>query len=78
MFDTAVAGHLMKTIKAAQMLGCRIVMTGISPEGAMVLTKLGVDFHDVLTRGNLHSGVREGFRLLGLSVSEVGQTSHGA
>ena len=78
VFDTAVAGHLMKTIKAAQMLGCRIVMTGISPEGAMVLTKLGVDFHDVLTRGNLHSGVREGFRLLGLSVSEVGQTSHGA
>ncbi len=78
VFDTAVAGHLMKTIKAAQMLGCRVLMTGISPEGAMVLTKLGIDFHDVITRGNLHSGVCEGFRMLNLAVTSSETASHGA
>lgn len=78
VFDTAVAGHLMKTIKAAQMLGCRIIMTGISPEGALVLTKLGIDFHNVITRANLHSGVREGFRMLDVQVFAGETASHGA
>ncbi len=69
VFDTAVAGHLMKTVKAAQMLGCQVIMTGISPEGSLVLTKLGIDFQNVITRGNLHSGVREGFGKLKLNTS---------
>ncbi len=77
VFDTAVAGHLMKTIKAAQMLGCRVIMTGISPEGALVLTKLGIDFSHVLTRANLHSGVSEGFRILGLQLSSPEAKNHG-
>lgn len=78
VFDTAVAGHLMKTISAAQMLGCKVIMTGISPEGAMVLTKLGIDFRDVITRGNLHSGVREAFQMLGQTVTAVGEQGNGA
>lgn len=78
VFDTAVAGHLMKTIKASQMLGCQVIMTGISPEGAMVLTKLGIDFRDVITRGNLHSGVSEGFRRLGMRVSTMEHSDHAA
>ncbi len=69
VFDTAVAGHLMKTVKAARMLGCQVIMTGISPEGSLVLTKLGIDFQNVVTRGNLHSGVREGFGKLKLTTS---------
>ena len=68
IFDTAVAGHLIKTINAAHMLGCKIVMTGISAEGALVLTKLGIEFKDVITRGNLHSGVKTALGLQGLSV----------
>ncbi len=68
VFDTAVAGHLIKTINAARMLGCKIIMTGISPEGALVLTKLGIEFKDVITRGNLHSGVKAAFSLQGLSI----------
>lgn len=34
VFDTAVARHIMTTIDAAQLLGTRVVMTGISAEGA--------------------------------------------
>lgn len=69
VFDTAVAGHLIKTVNAAHMLGCKVIMTGISPEGALVLTKLGVEFKEVLTRGNLQSGVRSAFSLQGLAVT---------
>lgn len=71
VFDTAVAGHLIKTINAARMLGCQIIMTGISPEGALVLTKLGVEFKDVITRGNLHSGVKAAFSLQGLNITSA-------
>ncbi|MER2494309.1 STAS domain-containing protein [Catenovulum sediminis] len=69
VFDTAVAGHLIKTVNAAHMLGCKVILTGISAEGALVLTKLGVEFKQVLTRGNLHSGVQAAFALKGLSVT---------
>ncbi len=68
VFDTAVAGHLMKTVKAASMLGCKVIMTGISPEGALVLTKLGMDFSEVTTRGNLYLGVQEGLKRLGFRI----------
>ena len=44
VLDTSVAGHIMKTIAAAQKLGARVVMTGISSDGAKTLVKLGVDF----------------------------------
>lgn len=70
VFDTAVAGHLIKTINAAHMLGCKVVMTGISADGALILTKLGIEFKDVITRGNLHSGVRAALSMQGLTVQQ--------
>lgn len=70
VFDTAVAGHLIKTINAAHMLGCKVVMTGISADGALILTKLGIEFKDVITRGNLHSGVRAALGMQGLAVQQ--------
>jgi rsbT co-antagonist protein RsbR len=68
VLDTAVAGHLMKTIAAAEMLGTRVVVTGISPEGAQTLVKLGVNFANVTTRASLRAGVTEGLAILGRRV----------
>lgn len=75
VLDTSVAGHLMKTIAAAQMLGARVVMTGISPDGAQTLVKLGVDFSEVTTRATLRAGVAEGLFLLGRRIVAAGSTS---
>jgi rsbT co-antagonist protein RsbR len=71
VFDTSVARHIMKAIDAAQLLGARIVMTGISPEGAQTLTKLGVSFANVTSRATLRAGVAEALKLVGRRVEVI-------
>ncbi|MBK1710546.1 MULTISPECIES: STAS domain-containing protein [Marichromatium] len=71
ILDTSVAQHLMKTIDAARLLGTRIVMTGISPEGAQTLTKLGIRFDDVLSRATLRAGIAEALQLIGLRIGPI-------
>jgi rsbT co-antagonist protein RsbR len=71
VLDTSVARHLMKTIDAARLLGTRVVMTGISPEGAQTLTKLGIGFSDVISRASLRSGIAEALMLVGRRVAFI-------
>jgi len=71
VFDTSVARHIMKAIDAAQLLGARIVMTGISPEGAQTLTKLGISFTNVISRASLRAGVAEALQLVGLRIATI-------
>ena len=74
VLDTSVAGHLMKTIAAAQMLGARVVMTGINPDGAQTMIKLGVNFTDVITRATLRAGIAESLLLIGKRIVAVRDT----
>jgi rsbT co-antagonist protein RsbR len=71
VFDIAVARHLMKTVDAAQLLGTRVVMTGLNPEGALTLTKLGITLPHVITRATLRSGVAEALALIGRRIVAV-------
>lgn len=71
VFDTSVAQHIMKTVDAAQLLGTRIIMTGISPEGAQTLTKLGISFSKVTSRATLRAGIAEALQLIGRRVVAV-------
>jgi len=71
VFDTSVAQHIMKTVDAAQLLGTRIIMTGISPEGAQTLTKLGISFAKVISRATLRAGVAEALQMIGKRVVAV-------
>jgi rsbT co-antagonist protein RsbR len=71
VLDTSVARHIMKTVDAAQLLGTRIVMTGISPEGAQTLTKLGVSFTGVTSRATLRAGVAEALKMIGRRIVTV-------
>ena len=69
--DTSVARHLMKTVDAAQLLGTSIIMTGISPAGALTLTKLGVGFEGVITRATLRAGVAEALKAIGRRIVSI-------
>jgi rsbT co-antagonist protein RsbR len=57
VMDTSVARHILKTVAAAEMLGTRVVLTGISPSTAQTMVKLGIDMSGVPTRGSLKAGM---------------------
>jgi len=55
--DTQVANALIRTAQAAQLLGARVILTGITPEVAQTLVQLGIDLRSVATRSTLQSGI---------------------
>lgn len=62
--DSAVANHLLQTVRAAKLLGASAVVTGISTENAQTLTRIGVDLSGLVTTSDLQSGVDEAEWLL--------------
>lgn len=63
--DTAVAEHLLKTTKAARLVGARALLVGISPQVAQTLVRLGVSLGEVATFPDLRSGLDHALRSLG-------------
>lgn len=62
--DSAVANHLIQTVQAARLLGARSVMTGVSPEIAQTLVRIGIDATKLNTVGDLQEGIVEAERIL--------------
>lgn len=58
LVDTSTADHLLRVIRAVELLGARVVITGIGPAVAQTLTSLGVELSQLITRGNLQEGLR--------------------
>ncbi|MGI9861252.1 STAS domain-containing protein [Moorella naiadis] len=69
--DTQVAHHLIKTVKAARLLGSRCILVGIRPELAQTIVRLGIDFQDIITKNNLQAGLVLAFRWLGYKLERV-------
>ncbi len=57
--DTAVANHLIKIAKAAVLMGCKTIISGISPAIAQTITELGIDLGAVRTTSTIESALRE-------------------
>jgi rsbT co-antagonist protein RsbR len=63
--DSAVANHLLQTVMAARLMGAYSIITGISPEVAQALIKIGVDHTALNTFGDLQRGIEQAELLLG-------------
>jgi rsbT co-antagonist protein RsbR len=68
--DTAVANHLIKIAKATKLMGCRCIISGISPAVAKTLVQLGIELGDIATNSTLQDALSDAFRLMGLEVNQ--------
>ncbi|MDD5093389.1 MAG: PAS domain S-box protein [Dehalococcoidia bacterium] len=69
--DTQVANHLIKTVEAANMLGTECVITGIRPETAQTMIRLGLEMDSFPTKRTLRDGLMFGLKKLGFEVKRA-------
>lgn len=62
--DTSVANHLLRSTRAASLLGARCVLVGVSPAVAQTVVQLGVELTGLTTRSNLQAGIAYALKLL--------------
>jgi rsbT co-antagonist protein RsbR len=59
--DTQVASYIVEAITASRMLGASVLISGISPETAMSLVRLGIDVDSINATGTLKKAVAMAF-----------------
>lgn len=57
--DERVAGGVLDAARAAELLGARVLLTGLGPRLARTIVELGLDLSGVATRATLQDGVAE-------------------
>lgn len=62
--DTMVADQLIRMAAAVRLMGGECILTGISPEIARTVSRLGVDFSELNTRATLADGFALAIRTL--------------
>jgi rsbT co-antagonist protein RsbR len=73
--DSKVANHLLQTVEAARLMGASVIVTGISPDLAQTLVRIGIDLSRLLTRADLMGGLEEAERLVGYQVVPAKDTA---
>ena len=66
-----MANHLIKITKATRLMGCRCIISGISPAVAEALVQLGIDFGDVATNSTLRDALADAFTQLHFEVRKT-------
>jgi rsbT co-antagonist protein RsbR len=61
VIDTAVANHFIKMTKATTLMGCRSIISGISPIIAQTIVSLGIDLAEIHTRSTLKDALAFAF-----------------
>jgi anti-anti-sigma factor len=57
LMDSSVADSLVRAARAVQLLGSRVILTGIRPDVAQTLVTIGAPLSGIVTRGTLQSGI---------------------
>lgn len=67
--DTQVANSLGQAIRAASLLGARVVISGIGARIAQTLVALDIDFSNVTTCANLRDGIETALAINGMHIA---------
>jgi rsbT co-antagonist protein RsbR len=66
--DTAVANHFIKITKATRLMGCRTIISGISPAIAQTIVELGVQVDEIMTTNSMQDALKDAFRLMNVAI----------
>jgi rsbT co-antagonist protein RsbR len=69
--EESAAPHLLCAIRAAELLGARVVVVGVGPKSARLWVELGVDVGGLRTLPDLRSGIEHALRSRGLSIRPI-------
>lgn len=73
--DDSSAVDLLRTVQAAQLLGCRSIVCGIGAETARTLVSLNVNFAGLQTRSTLQDGLQYALGILASPTATPGAGS---
>lgn len=76
VIDTMVANHLIQMATAVRLMGSTCILTGISPATAKTIVHLGIDLHNITTRGSLAQGLNQALELIDKSGGNNGNYTH--
>ncbi|MDQ8203993.1 STAS domain-containing protein [Pelagicoccus sp. SDUM812003] len=68
--DTQTAQHLLKSVRAAELMGAQCYISGVRPQIAQTIVQLGLDLGGMQTKGSLMSAFRQSLTQLGMKVAE--------
>lgn len=69
--DSQAEDHLLQTVKAAHLIGTKVILTGLSPETAQTLVMVGVSLGAIHTVGDLQGGIEAAEWILGYQVRRL-------
>jgi rsbT co-antagonist protein RsbR len=75
--DTQVAQALLQTAQAAQLLGARVMLTGVKPQIAQTMVHLEVDTHNILVKSSVQHGIAYALQYERGNNHDQGQKPHG-
>jgi rsbT co-antagonist protein RsbR len=64
VFDADLVDHLVQTVRAARLHGAEAILTGVTPQIAQTLARLGMDARESITEESLRSGVKRALQIV--------------
>lgn len=71
--DTAVANHIIQITKAAKLMGCQCLVSGVSPAIAQTIVELGIDVNSIQTTATLKDSLRFALKKIGVTIHDKKQ-----
>lgn len=68
VMDTAVANYIIKITKATRLMGCKCIISGISPAVAQTIVELGIQVDEIDTTGNMQDALANALAITGSKI----------